>query len=64
VPTKILVQLCFGFVGAVAIIDAVTSARLFGWGRSDEESSVGVQWPVRAFEATLGFEFLLGAILS
>lgn len=57
-------QLCFGLVGSAAIIDAIASPKLFGWRRSDEDSSVGVHWPVRAFEATLGFGLLLGAILS
>jgi hypothetical protein len=64
VTAKILVQVCFGFVGVGAIVDAVASTKLFRSGRSDEDSIVGVQWPVRAFEATLGFGFLLGAILS
>jgi hypothetical protein len=61
---QVLVQLCFGFVGTAAIIDAVASTKLFWWRRSDEDSSVRVQWPVRAFEATLGIGFLLGVILS
>jgi hypothetical protein len=64
VRIKILVQLCFGLVGSAAILDAVASTKLFGGRRCEKDSSVGVQWPVRAFEATLGFGLLLGAILS
>jgi hypothetical protein len=64
VAIKIVAQVCFGLAGSAAILDAVASTRLFGWKRSEKDSSGGVQWPVRAFEATLGFGFLLGAILS
>ena len=60
---ELAVRLCFGFAGSIGVIDAVSGRKMFQSRRS-ENPLPEVRWPARAFQATVGLGFLLGAILS
>jgi hypothetical protein len=64
VSTKIWVQLCFGVAGSMAMIDAILGRKILRWVGSEKGLAAEARWPVRAFEATIGFGLLVGAILS
>lgn len=60
---EVAVRLCFGVAGSIGVIDAVSGRKMFQSRRS-ENPPPEVRWPARAFQATVGLGFLLGAILS